>query len=169
MTTMLVAIPLEWVFLFTSILLVCFVFYALREAIIDSAFLVANEMNGPRTVIADQNIREESIKLGIGMVMIVTAITSILLTPPSPRYPQALVSMVAWMVVAILMVVSSVLSKSVRRQLQQFSPVEVRKMVGTIEHGSKETMAASADAMRSDTHVRHGERKDDQRRDEVEP
>lgn len=157
---------IEWVFLSISLLLLACSGYSIREAIIDSAFLTANMVNGPRSLIADQNVREETIKLAIGCVMFFTSLVSLFLEPPPPPYtlvPQSVVSMVAWCLVASLMVASSWLAKSVRRRLLRYSPVEVSKVVETlpaVEGGrTNKEVADEASNARAEAHVRHGDQR----------
>jgi hypothetical protein len=161
------ASPLEWVFLAISILLCVFTVFTLRDAMVDAAFLVANGVNGPRTIIADTNIREESLKLGIAVVMLIVSVVSLFLQPPPPPYsevPQSLVATIGWCAVAALMILSSWLSRSARRRLQAYTPVEIRKTVAILPgQPSSQGLAETAKEARENTHVRKDERQAERR------
>lgn len=131
--------PIEIVWLTVSVVVMTLSVWALREAIVDSAFMVAHNINGPRKVVADASIREESIKVGISIVMLVAATASNFFPPPPPEYsemPQLLIAMLAWNAAALLMAVSSLLNRTVRRKLAQYAPVSVNREVGTVEPGA---------------------------------
>lgn len=115
---------LEWVFLAMSLATLIVSMLALREAVRDETFLITHGNNGPRKLVADQNVREEGIKVAISAVMIVASLASVLLAPPPPPYrelPQSLTTMVAWIVVACLLIVSSLLSRWVRSKLYRYA------------------------------------------------
>lgn len=159
------ASPIEWVFLSTTILLSVYTTFALYTAITDAAFLLANGVNGPRSIIATQNIREEAIKLGISVVMIGVSLPSLFLQPPPPPYalvPQSLLATCGWCLVAGLMIISSALSRMARRRLQKLAPVEVKKTVAVIPAtDSNGSLAERAVEARANAHVRSNERKVD--------
>lgn len=162
--------PIEWVFLMIAIVVIWSSVYSMREAMIDAAVLVAHGLNGPRTVLAEQNIREESIKVGIGFVMLCASIAALFLHPPPPSYadvPQSIVSMIAWCVVSALMILSSALATAARRKAQRYGPIEVHETVGTIapraEGRTSSEVQAEAQEIRDTVHLRKGDRREDRR------
>lgn len=121
--------PIELGWLSISILFVMITMYGLREALIDSAVLTANKVNGPRRVTADANVRQEEIRIIIAFIMLLSSIGAIFLPPPPPEYselPQSLILMFAWILVAILLTVSSFFDRSIRLKLEKYSPIEVQ-------------------------------------------
>lgn len=122
------ATPVEGIFSTVAIVSAVVAIHSLREAMIDSAVQSAAKINGPRRMIADNNIHQEQLRLGISLVMVLAAITFLFLEPPPPDYyllPQSLVGLVAWIIVASIVMVSSLVDKSIRRRLQQYAPLEI--------------------------------------------
>jgi len=151
---------LEWVFFVSSIVHVLFTIFTWRSAIIDSAFLLATGVNGARMAVADQNVREEGIKIVIGVVMVVAAVAAVLLDPPPPPYqevPQSMVSMVAFVAIACMLILSSATSRSVRKRLER-SALDVQQTIGRIEGGQSDSeVVATAKRMRQDARLRNGD------------
>jgi hypothetical protein len=92
---------------------------SLRIAVIDG-IVAQRDLSAPKKVVADANIRQEWFKIGISIVMLLSSAAALFLEPPPPAYrsvPQSLVSGIAWIVVGILMIISSLIDKSARRKL----------------------------------------------------
>lgn len=119
-------IEISWAVI--AVVVLAFAFYGLRESIIDSAFLLANKVNGPRKLTAEMNKREETFRLSQTVVMLLYAIGALILPPPPPNYseqPQTLVGLLAWMMVGLLMIADSLMARAARKKLQQYVPVEM--------------------------------------------
>lgn len=111
---------IEVTFAVTAFVVCSISLYSLRQAILDQTALISANVNGPRKLMADGNVREEVMRLGVGSVMFVAAICALFLEPPPPTYqvaPQSLVFVVAWCCVGFLMIISSTLERLTRRKL----------------------------------------------------
>lgn len=144
--------PIEIVWLAISVFVLALSVWSLREAVVDSAFMMANNINGARKVIADVSIRQEATRVGIALIMTLAATSSMFFPPPPPNYlmmPQSLIAMLAWNAVAVLMVVGSLLERTARRKLQDYAPVSVNREIGTLEPGGN--LSGRAQDMRTDS------------------
>lgn len=56
----------------------------LRNAILDGIFLHASGKNGPRMLIVDSRIRQETLNLAVQMTLVMISSLSLLLPPPLP-------------------------------------------------------------------------------------
>ncbi len=116
--------PIELVWFSVSLLSLLLSAATLRDAIVDATFLLASGKNGARKVIADLNIRQEGFRMAITVIMVLASGLSLFLDPPPPDYtqlPQSLVTMAAWIVVAFIMAIWSLLDTSARRKLAAYS------------------------------------------------
>lgn len=117
----------EVVFFLVSMIVMFISVHALRESMVDQSVLdqKAADTAGyePKRIVADANIRSEWFKISISSVMILASASALFLEPPPPQYtfvPQTLVYTIAWISVAMLMIVSSILDRSARRALLQY-------------------------------------------------
>lgn len=113
----------EWIWCAAALLSTVLAVRSLRDAQDDLAFLTATGINGPRRLVADANIRQESFRLGCSFVMVAASITSLFMDPPPPPFrdvPQTMVTVFAWIVVAGAMSVASWLDRGARRKLAKF-------------------------------------------------
>jgi hypothetical protein len=122
------ATPVEGVFTLISIITAGFEIYALKDAIDDSAVLLAAGVNGLRRMAADNNIQQEQNRLTISGVMVLTSVIFLFIDPPPPDYwvlPQALIGLIAWIITSSLLMYSSLTDRSYRKKMQRYSPIEV--------------------------------------------
>lgn len=120
---------LEVVFAALSIIAIGVCMYAWRDADIDAAVLSVAKVNGPRRLVADNNIRQEQLRFGISLVMVLTSWSFLYLPPPPPDYgslPQSISGLIGWVIVCLMVIVKSLADMSLRRRLQRYSPVEVQ-------------------------------------------
>lgn len=129
------ATPVETVFTLVSIVASIVSVYALRDALVDAAVQTAAKVNGPRRMVALNNIHQELLRLCMTGVMVLASISFLFLEPPPPDYlflPQSLVGLVAWVLVASIIMVKSLIDMSVRRKLQKYAPIEVMTQSVTV-------------------------------------
>jgi uncharacterized protein involved in response to NO len=155
---------LEWIFFTTSLIHTAFTMFTWRSATIDAAFLLATGVNGARMAIADQNAREEGIKIIIGVLMIVASTAALFLEPPPPPYssvPQSMVSMIVFTLIAIMMIMSSATSRSVRKRIQKTAMLDVHQTIGRIEGGQSDSQVVEgAERMRKNVDRRDNDHRD---------
>jgi hypothetical protein len=116
--------PVEWTWFVISIIATGFTAYGLREAIMDHAFLISSGMNGIRKAVAEMNQRGEGFRVIKCVVMVLASGASLFLPPPPPDYtelPQSLVSMIAWILVALVMLLHSYLDRKTRQKIAHVS------------------------------------------------
>lgn len=127
--------PLEMLFAVLSILALGVCVYCWRDADMDSAVLSVAKVNGPRRMIADNNIRQEQLRLGISLVMVLTSWSFLYLPPPPPDYsslPQSISGLIGWITVCLMVLAKSLADLSLRRRLQRYSPIEVQTQSRTV-------------------------------------
>ena len=162
------ATPVESTFTLISLAAVAISIYALRDAHIDSSILAAAKVNGPRRAIADNNIHQEQLRFGISVVMVLASISFLFLEPPPPDYmtlPQSLVGLIAWCMVSGMVMVSSLIDKSIRKKLQQYAPLEVqtqsRVMPAPIREDGERSQTPQADVMKAALEARQEQKAED--------
>lgn len=167
------ATPIEGLFTIVSVLSTIVSIYALRSAMIDAAVQAAAKINGPRRMVAENNIHQEQLRLAVSLVMVLASISFLFLEPPPPDYlllPQSLVGLIAWILVSTIIMVSSLIDKSIRQKLQKYAPMEVTTRSVTIappvtENGERPTpediIEASMSARASDLTESTGRRTND--------
>lgn len=129
------ATPIEVIFTIVALASEIVSIYALRDALIDSTVQAAAKINGPRRLVADNNIRQEQLRLSISSVMLMASCTFLVLEPPPPSYlvlPQSMVGLIAWIIVSLIIMISSLIDKSVRKKLQRYAPMEITTQSVTI-------------------------------------
>jgi hypothetical protein len=129
------ATPVEGAFAVLAFVATLFSIYALRDATIDSSLLTAAKVDGSRRLVADNNIRQEGLRLVIAGVMLLAGVSFLFLEPPPPEYwylPQSLVGLIAWILVTAILILASWFDKSVRRKLQRSSPIDVQTSSKTV-------------------------------------
>lgn len=127
--------PLELVFATSSMLALLVCAYAWRDANTDSAVLAAAQVNGPRRMIADNNINQELMRLGIALVGVVTSWSFLYLPPPPPDYsslPQSISGLIGWVIVMVIVIAKSLADMSLRKKLYRYTPVEVQTQSRTV-------------------------------------
>lgn len=100
---------------------------ALQTAITDHAVFVGKKIDGGLRTTASSNIQMGWFFIAIAILMLGVSILTVLLPPPPPNYqdlPQSEVMIVGWIMLGILLVVASLLSKSSRRHLTKYSRPE---------------------------------------------
>ena len=161
------ATPVETAFSIISLLSAIVSTYALRDAYIDSAILTAAKINGPRRAIADNNLHQEQLRFAIAVVMVMTSVAFLFLEPPPPEYtllPQSLIGLVAWIVVATMLMVSSIIDKQIRKKLQKYAPLEVQtqsKMVAAPPVPEGSSRSALDDVVKAAEDAREEQRAED--------
>lgn len=128
--------PMELVFCVLSMTALSVTTHSWRDAHIDSAILSAAKLNGPRRVVADNNIQQEQLRFGLALLLTLTSWSFLVLSPPPPQYntlPQTLVGLGSWNLVAIIVTASSLIDKSIRKRLQRYAPIEVQTNSTTIQ------------------------------------
>lgn len=160
--------PLETVFSAIAMVALSVSVYAWRDAHIDSAILSAAGVNGPRRAIADNNIHQELLRFGIALVMVVTSWSFLYLAPPPPDYsglPQSIAGLVAWILISLMVMTSSLMDKGIRKKLQQYAPMEVQTQSRTVpapitaDGGRSET--PTADVIKAALDAREDQRLED--------
>lgn len=123
--------PLEWAFLATAITSFALSVSTLRDALVDSAYLVATR-NQQREVdfgyivrktVADMNVRQELFRLSTSLIMVLVSTLALFMEPPPPDYtslPQSQIFLFGWITVCILKGVWSLMDKSTRRKLARY-------------------------------------------------
>ena len=157
---------LEMVFAAVSLVSMLVTLYAWRDAITDSAVLSAAKVNGPRRIIADNNIQQETLRVWIALVLVMTSWSFLYLAPPPPDYsslPQSIAGLLGYIVIAMTVVLKSLADLSLRKKLQRYSPLEVQTQSRTVsapvtEHASKTPVA---DLMRAAEGAREDQRAED--------
>ena len=127
--------PLELVFATSAALALLVCAYAWRDANTDSAVLAAAQVNGPRRMIADNNINQELMRLGIALVGVVTSWSFLYLPPPPPDYsslPQSISGLIGWVIVMVIVIAKSLADMSLRKKLYRYTPVEVQTQSRTV-------------------------------------
>lgn len=112
----------EWTFLIIGVVGLVTSILTWRDAVLDGLFLTAAGKNGVRKMVADQNVRQESYRLGTSTIMMFVGLAFILLEPPPPNYyelPQSLVGLIGWTTIAGIQVVNSLMDKSMRRRFSR--------------------------------------------------
>lgn len=123
---------LEWLFLGMSVLTFLEALFALRMAMIDYAVFVGKKIDGGLRSTASSNVQMGWFFIAISVLMLGVSILTVLLPPPPPEYrnlPQSEVMIVGWIMLGILLVVASMLSKSSRRHLTKYSRQEHQETV----------------------------------------
>lgn len=140
---------------------------------IDAAVQTAAKINGPRRLVAENNIHQEQLRLAVSVVMVLASISFLFLEPPPPQYwllPQSLVGLIAWILVATIIMLSSLVDKSIRHKLQKYAPIEVTTKSVTVppplnefgEPGSPKDLMDVSMAIRADSaRAVEGRRSDD--------
>jgi hypothetical protein len=157
------ATPVEGLFAFFAFVSTGISIYALRDAMMDSAVLAAARVNGPRRMIADNNIHQEQLRLAVAAVMLLTAVSFLFLEPPPPDYiqlPQSLVGLIAWILVSSMLTVSSLIDKSIRKKLQRYAPMEVQTESVTVEAPDENSEHPEADIIKAAHDARADSRMD---------
>jgi len=129
------ATPIETVFTIVSVVSAIVSIWALRDALIDASVQAAAKVNGPRRMVAINNIHQEILRLSMSGIMVLASISFLFLEPPPPDYlflPQSLVGLIAWILVASIIMVKSLIDMSVRQKLQKYAPLEVTTKSVTI-------------------------------------
>jgi hypothetical protein len=120
--------PIELAFLAAAFIFLCISIYGLRQARMDASALNAARVNGPRKAMAETAVDQGWAHVFVGLTMAGAAILSLILEPPPPDYttlPQSLVGMVAWILVAGLLSLASLLAKSARQRVSEYAPMEI--------------------------------------------
>lgn len=118
---------LEWLFLVMSVFTFVEAINALRTAMIDHAVFVGKKIDGGLRSTASSNVQMGWFFIAISVLMLGVSILTVLLPPPPPDYqnlPQSEVMIVGWIMLGMLLVVASLLSKSSRRHLTKYSRQE---------------------------------------------
>lgn len=108
-------------------------FLSLREALTDQIISNNSEASDPRRIIAGANVRQEWVRMAMALVMIMASTLALFLEPPPPNYkevPQSAVYTVAWIVIAIIMLLCSALEWKARKLLIK----QYHRRAGDIPH-----------------------------------
>lgn len=122
MLTMLHTNPIEIAYAVMAVLSLGLSVFSWRDATIDQAYQNAAGIDGFARMTADNSIRHEMFQIAIALVMILVSTAAILLPPPPPDYtalPQSAVMVIGWVIVAAIMCFSSIMDRSLRRQLRR--------------------------------------------------
>lgn len=109
----------ETIFFVVSVISMIISVYALREAMLDQA-VRSTVLSDPAKIIADAGVRQEWFKIAISIAMLIASGAALFLEPPPPGYqqvPQSLVFAIAWIIVGVIMITSSLLDRSLRHKL----------------------------------------------------
>jgi hypothetical protein len=113
-----------------SLIAVVLCIVALREALTDEAFWVAQGTHTksvpPELLVATGTVREESLRLCACLVALVLSIVVIVIPPPPPSFedrPQALWSMVSLNGIICILILKTALRRLVRKRVSQASGV----------------------------------------------
>ena len=91
--------------------------YSLWDAHCDSQILTDAKVNGPRRITVDNNILQEELRCGIAVVLVMTSVAFLLSEPPF----QMFFGRVAWILVSIMVVLSSFGNRKSRKQLRKYT------------------------------------------------
>lgn len=111
---------LQWVFLIVSLFVIIESIIALRTATMDHAVFIGKKIDGGLRTTANINMQMGWFFVTIALLMTLMSILLFLLTPMG-KY-RALI--VGYIMLGVLLVVASLLSKSARHRLTQFSRQE---------------------------------------------
>jgi hypothetical protein len=117
----------EWVFLLVSALVVVEAVANLRTARLDQAVFIGKKIDGGLRSVADVNVQMGWFFVATSVLMFGVSLLSLLLAPPPPDYidlPQSVVMIVGWILLGLLMVIASMLSKSARHKMMNLSRAE---------------------------------------------
>jgi Na+/proline symporter len=119
--------PLEIVFAIMAVIVFCVPVFTWRRATMDQAIVedVASK------IIADHTVAEEGFKLAKCATMVIVAGLTLFLAPPPPTLrtlPQTYALVLGWIVVAIIMIVRSLMSKSVNAKLRRMAQAELSRV-----------------------------------------
>jgi amino acid transporter len=113
-----------------SLISVILCIVALREALTDEAFWVAQGTHTksvpPELLVATGTVREESLRLCACIVAFLLSIVVIVVPPPPPSFddrPQALWTMISMNIIIFVLILKTALRRLVRKHVSQASGV----------------------------------------------
>lgn len=122
MLTVLHTNPIEIAYAVMALVSLVLSVFSWRDATIDQAYQNASGIDGFAKMTADNSIRHEMFQIAISLIMILVSAASIILPPPPPDYtslPQSAIMVLGWVLVAVIMSFSSIMDRSLRRQLRR--------------------------------------------------